>query len=90
MVKDFWKNPAVANYLVQDIFDIDEIVIRFGGCPNDEDYKIIRTYYRDEFVGGEDGYETSVATKEDYVPAHTVSLEKTEVYVPALPVYQAW
>ncbi len=66
MVKDFWKNPAVANYLVQDIFDIDEIVIRFGGCPNDEDYKIIRTYYRDEFVGGEDGYETSVATKEDY------------------------
>jgi hypothetical protein len=40
-MKDFWKNPAVKNYLVQDIFDIDEIVRSFGGCPNDEDYKII-------------------------------------------------
>ncbi|RTY86338.1 hypothetical protein [Flavobacterium sp. RSP15] len=65
-MKDFWKNPAVKNYLVEDIFDIDEIVRRFGGCPDDEDYKIVRSYYCDEFVGGEEGYETSSATKEDY------------------------
>lgn len=65
-MKDFWINPAVKNYLVEDIFDIDEIVRRFGSCPNDEDYKIIRSYYCVEFVGGEDVYETTPATKEDY------------------------
>ena len=65
-MKDFWKNPAVKNYLVQDIFDIDEIVRSFGGCPNDEDYKIVRSYYCLEFVGGEDVYESTLATKEDY------------------------
>lgn len=66
MIKDFWKNPAVKNYLVEDIFDIDEIVRRLGGCPNDEDYKIERSYYFTELVGGEEGYETSTATKEQY------------------------
>ena len=65
-MKDFWKNPAVKNYLVEDIFDIDEIVRRLGGCPNDEDYKIERSYYFKELVGGEEGYETSIATKEQY------------------------
>ncbi|SNB29796.1 hypothetical protein NO004_530034 [Flavobacterium psychrophilum] len=64
-MKDFWKNPAVKNYLVQDIFDIDEIVRRLGGCPNDEDYKIVRSYYYWEWQGNED-WEIVITTKEDY------------------------
>ena len=65
-MKDFWKNPAVENYLIQDVFDVDEVVRRLGGCPDDEDYKIVRSYYRVEFVDGEEGFERSPATKEDY------------------------
>ena len=64
-MKDFWKNHSVKNYLVQDIFDIDEIVRRLGGCPNDEDYKIERSYYYWEWQGNED-WITIPTTKEEY------------------------
>lgn len=65
-MKEFWKNNAVKNYLVSNIFDIDEIVMRYGGCPDDEDYKITRSYYCDEFINIDEGYKTSDASKDDY------------------------
>jgi hypothetical protein len=64
-MKDFWKNPTVTNYLVQDIFDVDEIIRRLGGCPNDDDYKIVRSYYYWEWQGNED-WIAIPTTKEDY------------------------
>jgi hypothetical protein len=49
----FWKKEAVKKYLIQDIFDIDEVVRKYGGCQNDEDYKIQRSYYCWEWQGDE-------------------------------------
>lgn len=65
MINDFWKNPKVKNYLVCDIFNIDEVVRCYGGCPNDEDYKIVRTYYYWEWQGDENHIPITT-TKEDY------------------------
>lgn len=65
MINDFWKNPKVKNYLICDIFDIDEVVRCYGGCPNDEDYKIVRSYYYWEWQGGENHIPIPT-TKEDY------------------------
>lgn len=65
MINDFWKNPKVKNYLVCDIFDIDEVVRRLGGCPNDEDYKIVRSYYYWDWQG-EENWITIPTSKEDY------------------------
>ncbi|MXO06167.1 hypothetical protein [Flavobacterium sp. HBTb2-11-1] len=65
-MREFWKKEAVKNYLVQDLFDVDEIVRRLGGCPNNEDYKIIRRYYCIEFIGGEEQFEILDTTKEEF------------------------
>jgi hypothetical protein len=66
-MEKFWKKQNVRNYLVQDLFDVDEIVRSFGSCPDDEDYKIIRSYYYIEFIGGEEPYEVNPTNKEDYI-----------------------
>lgn len=64
-MKDFWKNPAVTNYIVEDIFDIDEIVRQYGTCPDEEDYKIVRSYFYWEWQGDDD-WKAIPTTKEDY------------------------
>lgn len=65
-MKGFWTKPAVKDFLVEDIFDIDEIVRRFGGShPADNDYEIVRSYYYWEWQGEED-WITIPTTKEDY------------------------
>ena len=64
-MKDFWKNPAVTNYIVEDIFDIDEIVRQYGTCPYEEDYKIVRSYFYWEWQGDDD-WNAIPTTKEDY------------------------
>jgi hypothetical protein len=46
-------------------FDVDEIVRRLGGCPDDDDYTIVRSYYYWEWLGNED-WITIATTKEDY------------------------
>ncbi len=51
----FWGKPELRNFLVEDIFDIDEVVRRLGGShPEDDDYEIIRSYYCWEWQGEED------------------------------------
>lgn len=62
----FWDKQEVKNYLVQNLFDVDEIVRKLGGCQNDEDYKIIRSYYYIEFIGGENPYEIHPSTKKEF------------------------
>lgn len=64
-MEKFWKKKNVKNYLIKDLFDTDEIVRMFGGCPNNEDYKIERIYYYWEWQGDEN-YEVIYTTKEDY------------------------
>lgn len=64
-MKDFWKTPAVINYVVDDLFDIDEIVMRLGSCPNEEEYIIVRNYYFWEWDGGDD-WHIEYTTKEGY------------------------
>jgi hypothetical protein len=64
-MNDFWNNNALSSYILTEIFDVDEIVRRFGGCPDDEDYKIERIYFYVEFRGAE-GHELIYVTEDEY------------------------
>jgi hypothetical protein len=64
-MNDFWNNNAVSSYILTELFDVDEIVRRFGGCPDDEDYKIERIYFYVEFRGA-DGHELIYVTEDEY------------------------
>jgi hypothetical protein len=77
-MKDFWQNPKVKNYLINDLFDIDEIVRRYGSCPNDEDYKIVRSYYYWEWQGDEE-WKIVDCNKEEY-EKYKDSEESGEIY----------
>jgi hypothetical protein len=65
MFKNFTRISKGKNYLVWDIFDLDEIVRIYGKCQHDEDYKIERLYYYWEWEG-EEGKVDIPTTKEDF------------------------
>ncbi|WP_157505063.1 hypothetical protein [Flavobacterium tegetincola] len=64
-MKEFWLKSNVKEYMIKDLYDVDEIVRRFGACPNDEDYKIVRSYYFWEWEGNEN-WNVIQTTKDDY------------------------
>lgn len=64
-MKVFWKKTIVREYILTKLFDIDEIVRKYGGCPNDEEYIITRSYYYWEWQGDEK-WELVSTNKEDY------------------------
>lgn len=64
-MKKFWKKNKVKNYFIDDIYQIDELVFKYGGCPDDIDYKIERKYCYWEW-SGEDKWEVVNTTKEDF------------------------
>jgi hypothetical protein len=77
-INNFWKDKKTECYLICYLFEIDEVVRKYGGCPNDEDYKIIRTYFYWELE--EEGiWEKTLVTKQDYEKSNNNPIYGTEL-----------
>lgn len=64
-MEDFWKRNEVKEYVLTEIFDVDEVVRKYGGCPDDEEYIILRRYLNWEWQGNEEWKMVEVS-KEDF------------------------